>query len=298
MQPRASVVITTHDRDEELAVCLSSLARQTVPLEVIVMDDKPGTDTPQVVESAFPGARYMHVAAGKGPAFQRNRGIEAARCETVFPFDDDVELVDPRTIELSLAEFDDPRVAAIGIPFVNVRISTDIHHSPPDPERLLHAYVGASHAVRRDAFLGAGGYRDHFFYMGEEGDLCIRLLDRGHVIRAASAPPLHHFESPRRSSKRAAICGRKNDILFCWHNVPHPFLLPNLAATMLNGARFAVKSGHAGWHLSGILTGFGEAVSHWNERAPVSRATYRTFRQLKKQRTSRPAEPLAPGSAV
>lgn len=290
----ASVVVTTHDRNEELEVCLASLARQTIPLEVIVLDDKGSEETRRVVEQSFPGARYLHVAKGRGPAFQRNRGVEAASCEVVFSLDDDVELVDPTTFEKTLPEFDDPRVGAVGIPYLNVRISDNLLHVAKNPERRLHAFVGAAHAVRRSAFLEVGGFRDHFFYMGEEGDLSIRLAEQGYEVRAGVAPPLHHFESPRRSSKRAAVCGRKNDVLFAMHNVPQPYFLPHLGMTIVNGVRFGIRHGHAGWHLSGLAQGLAEAWQHRKDRRPVSLATYKAFRRLKRGEAGKPIAWTAP----
>jgi len=101
-------------------------------------------------------------------------------------------MVSPRTIEQTLAEFDDPRIAAVGIPFINVRKGSVIHQQAPDTNDrwICEAYVGASHALRRDVFLAAGGYREDFFYMGEEGDLCVRLLDKGYVVRLGRAAPI------------------------------------------------------------------------------------------------------------
>lgn len=293
--PAVSVVVVTHDRDAELAVCLASLRRQTVPLEVIIMDDKGGADTPHVVADLSPGARYLNIASGRGPSFQRNYGIRVASSEFVFLLDDDTELVNPTTIERTLADFIDPGVAAVGIPFVNVRMSGEVRHRAPiDSNGTLHAFVGAAHAVRRSAFFEVGGYREHYFYMGEEGDLCIRLLDRGYVVKAGAAPPVHHFESPRRNSRRAAVCGRKNDILFAFHNVPQPYLLPHLAGTIANGIGFGLRSGHLGWHLQGIAVGVQEMLTHRRERSPVSRATYKIFRHLKRAEASQAVAQTAP----
>ncbi|SEQ78403.1 Glycosyl transferase family 2 [Loktanella sp. DSM 29012] len=280
--PAASVVITTHDRDDELATCLASLQRQTIPLEIIVMDDKGSAATRDLVARIASSARYLHAGTGQGPAFQRNAGIAAASCEIVFSFDDDVELVDPTTCEKTLPDFADPQVAAIGIPFVNVRISQEVHHVTAHPRQQLHAFVGAAHAVRRSAFQQVGGFRAHYFYMGEEGDLAIRLLDHGHEVRAGTAPPMHHFESPRRSSRRAAICGRKNDVLFVMHNVPMPQAIVHLAGTIVNGLRFGLRHGHAGWHLRGLAQGLSEAWQHRRDRRPVSAACYRDYRALKR----------------
>lgn len=283
--PRASVVIATHNRDEELAVCLKSLWRQTIPLEVIVMDDLPGKNTAEVVASSFPGASYYNNDAGRGPAFQRNEGIRKATCEIVFPFDDDVELINSRTIEASLSYFQNLKIGAIGIPFKNVRISEEIHQHPLSETQQIHSFVGAAHAVRRSSFLKVGGFRSHFFYMGEEGDLCIRMMDAGLEVVSAKVPEIHHFESPRRNSRRAAVCGRKNDILFSWHNVPQPYFFPHLVATTMNGIIFGLRSGSAPWHIRGLVNGYADLFRYWKARQPVSAKTYRKFRMLKKRST-------------
>ena len=82
---------------------------------------------------------------------------------------------------------------------------------------VVHAFVGAAHAVRRDVFLKVGGYREHFFFMGEEGDLCLRMMQAGYVTRLGRADPIYHLESSRRDLSRAGFSGRRNDILFAWH---------------------------------------------------------------------------------
>jgi hypothetical protein len=46
--------------------------------------------------------------------------------------------------------------------------------------------------------------------MGEEGDLCLRMLATGYVTRLGCAEPLHHFESPLRGFSRADYCGRRS----------------------------------------------------------------------------------------
>jgi GT2 family glycosyltransferase len=281
--PTASLVIPTRNRTEELRALLESARAQTVSLEILVMDDGASDAVARMIRDDFPNVRYHSLGTGRGPAFQRNRGIELATAPVVFPLDDDTVMVSPHTVAQTLAEFDDPRVAAVGIPFVNVRLDQQVRQRAPVGEGLWveHAFVAAAHAVRRSVFLKVGGYREHFFYMGEEGDLSIRLLDAGYVVRLGRADPIHHLESPRRNFDLADYCGRKNDVLFAWHNVPLMFLPFHLAGTTFNGVSFALRCGRPRM-LRGILAGYVTGVRRWQERRPVSVSAYRLHRRLKK----------------
>src|SRR5438876_7374029 len=118
---RASVVIPTKDRKDELRAAILSALKQTIPLEVIVMDDGANDGTAAVMSLEFPAIRYYCLSEGRGPAFQRNRGVELVSSEIVFSIDDDSVFASPHTVAQTLEEFDDPRVAAVGIPFINVK---------------------------------------------------------------------------------------------------------------------------------------------------------------------------------
>lgn len=281
--PVASFVIPTRNRIEELRALLCSALAQTVPVEVLVMDDGASDAVAGMIRAEFSQVRYYSLGTGRGPAFQRNRGIELANGGVVFPVDDDTIMASSQTVAQTLAEFDHPRVAAVGIPFLNVRIDRQVRQRAPSGGGLWveHAFVAAAHAIRRSVFLQVGGYREHFFYMGEEGDLCIRLLDAGYVVRLGTADPIHHLESPRRNFALADYCGRRNDVLFAWHNVPLPFLPLHLAGTTLNGLVFALRSRRPRM-LLGIIQGYLTALRRWRERRPVSRSAYRLHRRLKK----------------
>jgi GT2 family glycosyltransferase len=280
-----SFVVPTRMRMEQVVALLRSIAAQTIPAETLIMDDAGSADLQHVLARDFPSVRYHCVATGRGPAFQRNRGIEMAAGEIVFPLDDDTRLPSPRTVAQTLADFSDRRVAAVAVPYVNVRGDDRIRHRAPDTDAIWveHAFTGASHAIRRAAFLAAGGYREHFFYMGEEGDLCLRLLALGYVVRAGTADPIHHFESPLRDSALADFCGRRNDILFAWHNVPARSLPIHLAGTTWNGFISALQASHRWSALKGMLDGYAQIPTRWNARCPVTTRTYQLHRLLKKR---------------
>jgi GT2 family glycosyltransferase len=294
----AAFVIPTRGRHGQLLDLLRSIQQQSVSSDILVMDDGGSSDLAGLLRRDFPDARYFSLGAGRGPAFQRNRGIEQAQAEFVFPVDDDTLLRSPHTVAQTLADFTHPRIAAVAIPYLNVASETRVRHQAPDKTAiwLEHAFTGASHAIRRSAFLEAGGYREAFFYMGEEGDLCLRLLQRGYVVRAGTADPIEHRESPLRNTRLADYCGRRNDILFAWHNVPSPDLPLHLLGTTVNGVWSAMQSQNPLAQLQGMAAGFAAVMARTVSRQPVERSIYRLHRRLKKRGplpVSRLEHPLA-----
>jgi GT2 family glycosyltransferase len=285
MSVRASIVIPSCNRVEELRALIRSCLNQTVPVEIIVVDDAANDEVERMIRVGFSGVRYFRLGKSKGPAFQRNRGIELATNEIVFPLDDDSLFISPHTVEQTLAEFDHPRIGAVGIPYVNVNHDARVLQAAPRDGAIhvTYGFVGAAHAVRRDVFLKVGGFREHFFYMGEESDLCLRMLRNGYVTRLGNADPIHHLESPRRNMKRAGFSGRRNDIRFAWHNVPLPEFPLHLAGTTFNGFKAALTQGCFASMVKGTAAGYADLFRRWNERDPVTRRTYRLHRALKKK---------------
>jgi GT2 family glycosyltransferase len=285
MTNRASIVIPSCNRVDELRALIRSCLEQTVPVEIIVVDDAANDEVQRMTRVGFSGVRYFRLGKAKGPAFQRNRGIELATSEIVFPLDDDSLFSSRHTVEQTLAEFDHPRIGAVGIPYVNVNHDTRVLQAAPldGAIHVTYGFVGAAHAVRRDVFLKLGGFREHFFYMGEESDLCLRMLRAGYVTRLGNADPIHHLESPRRNIKRASFSGRRNDIRFAWHNVPLPEFPLHLAGTTFNGLKAALTQGCFASMVSGTAAGYADLFRRWNERDPVTRRTYHLHRTLKKR---------------
>jgi GT2 family glycosyltransferase len=282
---RASIVIPSCNRVDELRALIRSCLEQTVPVEIIIVDDAANDEVQRMTRVGFTGVRYFRLGKAKGPAFQRNRGIELATSDIVFPLDDDSLFISRHTVEQTLAEFDHPRIGAVGIPYVNVNHDARVLQAAPRDGAIhvTYGFVGAAHAVRRDVFLKVGGFREHFFYMGEESDLCLRMLREGYVTRLGNADPIHHLESPRRNMKRASFSGRRNDIRFAWHNVPLPEFPLHLAGTTFNGFKAALTQGSFASMVRGTAAGYADLFLRWNERDPVTRRTYRLHRELKKR---------------
>jgi glycosyltransferase involved in cell wall biosynthesis len=292
---RAAVVIPTINRKENLRAALLSAMAQTVPVELVVMDDGSTDGTAEMVRGEFPQVKFEQHKGPNGPSFLRNRGSEIATAPILFPIDDDSAFASPKTVEQTLAEFDDPRVGAVGIPFINVRVNQVVLQRAPRSPGIfaVHAYVGAAHALRRDLFLRLGGYRAQYFYMGEEGDYCIRMLEAGYVVRLGNADPIQHFESPSRSLFRADWYGRRNDVLFYWYNAPGLRLPAHIIGTTVLGVIFGFRVRRPWRMIKGLASGWFSIPGQWSARRPVSTKTFKLNRLLKDNpRTLEEIEPL------
>jgi GT2 family glycosyltransferase len=287
--PAATIVFTTHNRRALLRRAIAAALDQTVPLEILVMDDASADGTREMMEAEFPSIAYRRSTHNMGPCFHRNRGIALALADVVFPLDDDSILQSPCTVEQTLREFSDPRVAAVAVPFVNVLQTARVESKAPDEESLYvtSAFVAAAHAIRKDAFARVGGYREDFFYMGEESDLCIRLLERGLVVRLGCADPIAHYQPPGRVSLAADFYGRRNDILFLYYNAPARYLVPLVAGTTAKGLLFGASVGRIGNMTRGLAGGYQHALRRRGARKPVRAACFRCFRQLKRAHSVR-----------
>jgi len=281
-----SVVFVTHNRKELLHRAILAVKAQSVPVEVIVMDDASTDGTDKMLQTEFPDVLYTRSAESLGPAYQRTEGGKKATSDIIVFLDDDTLVEDQYIIQNTIEDFDQPCVGAVAIPFINIMQDNQVHTAAPDKKELylLHSFVAASFAVRREIFLQLGGFRKEYFYMGEEGDFCIRLLEAGYFVKAGTSAPAHHYQPANRVSFSADFYGRRNDIFFLYLNSPRKYLVPSMAVTILKGLWFGFKVGRIGNMYKGIVAGLGSMVkpNYGNIKKPIKSNVYLKYRYLKK----------------
>jgi glycosyltransferase involved in cell wall biosynthesis len=290
-QMKTSVIIATKDRKDDLRRAIVSALGQSVPTEIVVLDDGSTDGTSSMVCLEFPQVRLDRTGQSLGYIVQRNRGAAICSGDIIFSIDDDAEFSTPYVIEQTLLGFSDPRVAAIAIPYVEPHKSRQQFQRAPDTQAvwLTDAFRGTAYALKRQVFLDLGGYRTEFVHQGEEMDFCIRLLDRGFVVRLGSADNIIHHEFPRRDWRRMDFYGRRNDILFAWRNVPMPYLPAHLLVTTFKGIFYAVRSRRFSIMTQGLMSGYAEIISKRGCQR-VSKGVYALHRLLKKRGPKRLAE--------
>src|SRR5580658_1315369 len=171
---RATIVITSRNRRQDLIKAVASALAQTAQPEVLVIDDGSTDGTAEAVAREFPGVRLHRCEASAGYIVQRNLGARLAKTPFVFSIDDDAVFSSSAVIEQTLREFDNPRVGAVAIPFVDINRSPAVKQQAPGMNGVYASYgfIGTAHALRRDVFLALGGYRELLIHQGEEEDYC------------------------------------------------------------------------------------------------------------------------------
>lgn len=289
------MVIVTRDRRDTLRVALESALAQEGDVEVLVMDDASTDGTPDLVAGEFPAVRLVRSATARGYIAQRNAAARLARAPVIVSIDDDARFSAPDTVATTLAEFDDPRIAAVAMPFVHTARGPQVHQRAPGGPGtwLTNAYIGTAHAVRRDVFLELGGYREDLGHFFEEPDLCLRMLSAGHAVRLGRAAPILHTEFPGRDLDRAAVQLLRNHVVFAWTHVPLPDLLARALAVVAYAAWFGPDQGAPTAGLRGVAAGVRHVARERPERRPVSRADWRRWQRLRR----RPRRLAQPGGA-
>ena len=278
---RASVVITTKNRRDELSAAIASALTQSAQPEVLVIDDGSTDGTSDMVRADFPAVRLERSTESLGYIVQRNRAARLASGQIVFSLDDDAEFSTPRVVKQTLEDFDDPRIGAVAVPYVEPKKVNRLMQSQPNTSStwITDSFVGTTHAVRRDLFLAHGGYREPLFHQGEENDFAVRLLDAGYVVRLGRSDPILHWESPKRDFRRMDFYGPRNSILFQWQNAPLGFLPLGLVVTTVNCLRWSMKPARFWVRFQGVCTGYRDCGRL--ARRPVRPETYRLWRQLR-----------------
>jgi glycosyltransferase involved in cell wall biosynthesis len=278
----ATIVFTVHNRCDMLLDAVALAKKQTVPVEIIVMDDCSTDEVGERLAGLHPDVIYIRSDRSRGPCYQRNRGVERASAEYVFPLDDDSMLTSPRTVEQTLKDFADG-VAVVAIPFQNILQSDDVRQVRADvwDRQVAVNFAACAHAVRKSDFLAIGGYEESFFYMGEEGDLALRLLQHHRVVELGTADPIQHLQPVGRRSYRADFYGRRNDVLFYYIHAPASRLPARICGTILKGILFGIGNSCIKATIDGLIAGIKLSISREVRRQPVSRAVFDLFLRLK-----------------
>jgi len=220
----ASALVCTRNRPDMLVRAVGSLLASTSSdLEVIVIDQSPGTESQDAL-AAFNDPRLRYVrsqATGKGVAL--NEGFRLARGRIVACTDDDCEVPPDWPAAMARILDEHPTVAVLFCTVLPGPYDSSAGYIPayqPRVNRLLTTFtdcregmrLGAGMALRRDVVLELGGFDETFgpgarFASGDEYDLCHRALLKGwHIYETTDVSILHHgflaFANGRAHTRR------------------------------------------------------------------------------------------------
>lgn len=282
MKPSVTIVIATKNRCDELSNAIQSALNHSYTCEILVIDDGSTDGTEKLVKEKYPNINFKRFNTSSGCIVRRNQGAKIANGDVIFSIDDDAEFSSSNIIEDIIRDFDDDRIGAIAIPYMEPKKDNKLHQLAPDKNGLwvTDTFKGTAYAVRKNIFLKLGGFRDYLIHQGEESDFCIRLLDSGFIVRLGRSDPIMHWESPKRDLSRMDYYGARNSILFIWQNVPLVYMPINLVVTTIKCLILTFEPKRFIKRLTGIIAGY--AGFFTVKRQPVNYKTFRTWRKLRK----------------
>ena len=229
------VILTMGDRPAEVNRAIDSVLTQRGPaVELVVVGN--GAE----VTGLPAGVRAVCLPENVGVAAGRNAGVRACTGDVVLFLDDDGWYPDPDLAEHIAARFAaDPALAVLSIRVVDPDGGPGARWHVPrlragDPERssVVTTFLGGASAIRRSAYLEAGGYPDDFFYGHEETDLAWRLLDRGYRLEYDAAARMCHHTMPNARYDSFRRRDGRNRVLLARRNLPWPLAVAYLGDWM------------------------------------------------------------------
>lgn len=216
-----SVIIPVRDRPRDLEQCLISLAQIDYPaelFEVIVVDDASKNEARTITEQ-YSFVTLLRNHRSVGASASRNRGARRATGDVLCFLDSDCQVA-PRWLHEMMVIFEDPAATAGGglvsskldRHFLDryEKVQSSLHMGTRaldsrDADRFFYL-PSCNLAMRRTDFLRLGGFNESMA-VGEDVDLCWRLLDKGGVIAYRPEAVVFH----RHRNRLGAFCRRRYD---------------------------------------------------------------------------------------
>jgi GT2 family glycosyltransferase len=258
-----TVVVVSWQGAHLLPPCLDSLRAQTLPCDVVVVDNA-STDGTAELLAQRPDVRVVRAPRNLGFAGGVQLGIDAVDSEFVALLNNDA-VADPRWLaELVAAARAHPEAAAV------TSLMLLAGHEPPvvnnagvvllengygadralgeSPDRVaepdeVFGFSGGAALLRTAAVRAVGGFATEYFLYYEDTELSWRLREAGWTIRfQPSAVVVHeHSATVDQRSRRFAYYNERNRLWTLLRHAPAPAACRAAARFLLTTASLAVR---------------------------------------------------------
>jgi GT2 family glycosyltransferase len=255
VRPTLSVLIVAYESRDDLTRTLPALLRELGDDdELVVVDNKPGDGSVELVRELAPQARIVSPGSNTGFAGGANAGAEAARGELLVLLNPDAvpqpgwgeairrPLLEERSWaawQALIADGAGETINSAGNPIHFTGIVWAGRHGRPlgeaPPAGEVAAASGACMAVRIDEWRRAGGFPSEFFMYHEDVDLSVRLRMAGGTVGIEpTAVVAHDYDFSASADKWRWL--ERNRLAFIVRTYPGALLVllaPALLATEL-----------------------------------------------------------------
>ncbi len=221
-----TIVIVSWNVRDLLRRCLQSITLEGSTVEIVVVDNASGDESPVMVRTEFPQVRLIANTENRGFTAANNQGLASSQGRYLLLLNPDTELVsDALATMLDYMEAH-PQVGALGpkllypdgsqqpsrrrFPTLTTALveSTVVQEwwtdnrtlrryymadTPDDAIQPVDWVVGACLLIRREAYRKVGGLDEGFFMYSEELDWCRRIKAAGwEIVYLPTAAVIHH----------------------------------------------------------------------------------------------------------
>ncbi len=213
---RAVVVIPSLNARTLLSDALASLVGQSVPVEIVVVDNGSTDGTAEMLARRFPGVTVVHNTDNIGFGRAVNRGVAAAPAADVIVLVNNDAVCAPDFVEHLVAPFADPEVGMVAGVLLQGSAPSLIDSAGIELDCTLRSWdvlwnrpvaeldqlpgpmgpCGGAAAYRADAFRSLGGFDETFFAYWEDVDLALRFREAGwKCVSAPKARAVHRHSA-------------------------------------------------------------------------------------------------------
>jgi GT2 family glycosyltransferase len=255
MPPEFTVVVATRDRRESLLRTLDHLCALPQHPPVVVVDNGSSDGGPEAVRRHHPGVAVIEAGRNLG-AVARTIGVRAANTPYVA-FADDDSWWEPGSLSRAVAHLE--RHPTLGLvagrvlvgaaarldPVCEAMSRSPLGTRPGMPGPAVVGFVACGAVLRREAFLGVGGFSPVLFFLGEEALLAQDLLAAGwDVVYAPDVVARHGPDGVDDRGDRRSIVVR-NDLLSVWLRRPRSVVVRHTARAVSQLGDPVVRQGLA-----------------------------------------------------
>lgn len=284
--PHISIVLLCYNCEKWIDRTLKELTSLAERPKIIAVDNG-STDTTIDILKTY-GDQVEVVATGKNiGGASRNTGVVYTTTEYVAFADDDTVWA-PGSLTKVIEYFKKyPKLAAINAKILVGDehrldpISKEMADSPLKdkdelPGHVLLSFMGGATAIRRKAYLDAGGYERKLFLGGEEELLASEVMRRGGEMRYIEDVVVYHYPS-NQSADKLRPYGIRNALWFAWRRRSIP--------SALKWTRYIVTSTPKRMNFFKGIAGFVKGLP-WviRTRDPLPKDLERQYRILDKDR--------------
>jgi GT2 family glycosyltransferase len=218
-----SIAIVTWNRKEYVIRAIKSIYDQPYrPIEIVVVDSNSSDGTVESIKNAFPEVKIIRLHRNMGCPEGRNIALANCSGDIIFSLDDDAWL-HLSTLELCVQKFhEEQNIGVIACRIVDPNGETkDIRK-----EYYTTSFAGGAFVIKKEILNKAGYFPSDYFRQAEEGDLALRILDKGYNIYYYPKAIVYHEKAPiNRNNKLFMYYACRNELYTVIRRYPI-FLVP------------------------------------------------------------------------